>query len=806
MSFVKNLRGILLVIVFLFVSFKSVEGQHLILKNATTNQTVFNASVSFHLTGKVIFSDEKGRVEIGNISAGEVLSISHPTFDLMLLRGPITKDLVVELTERIIEIAEVVISANKWKQNKREVPNEIVSISSKEIIFKNPQTAADMIGQTGQVFIQKSQMGGGSPMIRGFAANSVLIMMDGIRINNAIYRSGNLQNVIMLDPNLLSSSEVIFGPGSSVYGSDALGGVMIFQTLKPIFTNDKVMKVHGAVMTRYATANSEKTGHLQLKIQNKRISNITGFTYSDFGDLRSGSRRPSSFPDFGKRTEYVARTNGVDHVVINDDVNIQRSSGYHQYNLMNKLSFRLTDNSELSYMIYLTSSSDVPRYDRLIQRGNTGELKYAEWYYGPQNFRLNSLNYSNYTSNVFYDGLKVIVSNQKVEESRHDRKFQSDKLRSRTETVDVYALNIDLDKTISDKSSVFYGVEYVLNKVASEAESLDIMTGEISPEATRYPDGGSEYGSLSVYGSYKTVFNEMLVMTAGLRYSNVYLKSIFADTIFRKFPYREIEIENRAMSGTFGMVIHPVPNLKWSLLFSTGFRTPNVDDMGKVFDSEPGHVVVPNEALSPEYTFNYETGLNWKIGKKMTLDGSLYYTNLNDAMVRRPFSFNGDSSILYDGVNSEVEALVNVGEAFIWGYSFGLAAKFSDRFGFKGRVSNNFGEDTIEKVPLRHTNPMFGKLSLFYEDVKLKIELYSDFQGKRDLSDFAPSELNKPHLYTEDGSLAWLTINIRSSFQFSNVFGITAGLENILDTHYRPYSSGISASGINGILSLRGTF
>ena len=102
------------------------------------------------------------------------------------------------LREKTLE--GVVISANKWEQKLNEVPNKIVKINKNDILRNNPQTSADLLGQSGNVFIQKSQLGGGSPMIRGFATNRVLLVADGVRMNNAIYRSGNLQNVISIDP------------------------------------------------------------------------------------------------------------------------------------------------------------------------------------------------------------------------------------------------------------------------------------------------------------------------------------------------------------------------------------------------------------------------------------------------------------------------------------------------------------------------------------------------------------------------------------------------------------------------------
>ena len=135
----------------------------------------------------------------------------------------------------IKQLDEVFISFNKWEQNSKEIPNMIEKVNLRDARLRNPQTTADLLGQIGSVFIQKSQLGGGSPMIRGFATNRVLMVVDGVRMNNAIYRSGNIQNIISIDPLSLDGAEVVFGPGSLIYGSDAIGGVMDFHTLEPKF-------------------------------------------------------------------------------------------------------------------------------------------------------------------------------------------------------------------------------------------------------------------------------------------------------------------------------------------------------------------------------------------------------------------------------------------------------------------------------------------------------------------------------------------------------------------------------------------
>ena len=144
-------------------------------------------------------------------------------------------------------------------------------------------------------------MGGGSPMIRGFAANRVLIVVDGIRMNNAIYRSGNLQNIISVDPNSLERAEVIFGPGSVIYGSDALGGVMSFNTLSPKLSTNQSSESFGKAYARYSSANFEKTIHGSYNFGGNKWAAVFASTYTDFDDLRMGSSGPSEYlrPEYG---------------------------------------------------------------------------------------------------------------------------------------------------------------------------------------------------------------------------------------------------------------------------------------------------------------------------------------------------------------------------------------------------------------------------------------------------------------------------------------------------------------------------
>ncbi|MEA3505064.1 MAG: TonB-dependent receptor plug domain-containing protein [Bacteroidota bacterium] len=338
-------------------------------------------------------SNHLGFFDSSIFQKNDTIILQHPSYKKEIYAvNSINKE--IALQKRSIDLEQVIVTANKWEQNIKEVPNKIATIKAQEISFKNPQTSADLIGATGKVFIQKSQLGGGSPMIRGFSANSVLLVVDGVRMNNCIFRSGNLQNIINLDPNIISNSEIIFGPGSIIYGSDALGGVMDFHTKQPAFSY-KPNHINVSAITRYSSANNEKTGHVDINYSAKKWAALTSITYSNYDDLRMGSNGNNDYT----RNNYIDRINGIDSILLNSNSDVQKYSGYNQINLMQKVKYKASEHVTFDYGFHYSNSSNIPRYDRLIQEKNN-ELKYAEWYYGPQLWIMN--NFFHFFMHVYF--------------------------------------------------------------------------------------------------------------------------------------------------------------------------------------------------------------------------------------------------------------------------------------------------------------------------------------------------------------------------------------------------------------------
>ena len=700
---------------------------------------------------------------------------------------------------------EITVSANKRPQHLNEVPNKITKITRQQIWHNNPQTSADMLAQSGTVFMQKSQLGGGSPMIRGFATNRVLLVVDGVRMNNAIYRSGNLQNVISIDALSTETAEVIFGPGSLLYGSDAIGGVMDFRTLPPQLASDSKLLIKGSALSRYATANGEKTAHVDLNVGGRKWSLLGAFTYSDFDDLRMGKRGGQ---EGYLRPEYVARIDGADVIVPNSDTRVQRFSGYNQTNVLGKLRYQPTEYVDLQYSFTHARTGNAPRYDRLIQYRN-GALRFAEWYYGPMVWNMHTVRANLSKPTALADNIVLVAAYQDYSESRVDRTRGSSTRTTQAEAVDVYSLNVDATKTLG-KGALYYGLEWVYNKVGSTGERMDISTGATTGYNSRYPDG-SAWSTAGVYGSYKINVHPKVTLSSGLRYSYNRLQATF-DPTFIAFPYKEANNTDGALTGNASAVYRPTTTWQLSANIATGYRMPNVDDIGKLFESTPGFLTVPNPGLKPEYAWNYEVGIVKNLPQKLRVELNAFYTHLEDAIVRRPFTFNGQTEVDWEGTRSKVEALQNVAKATVWGVQAGLRFYVTPSLYLQSNANWIEGKETDdvknEQVALRHAPPFYGSTHLHYNRSKWHIEAYSVYNSQISNKDLAPSEQAKGDIYAKDENglpyaPAWATFNIRASFQLTPHVMLSGGWENITNQRYRPYSSGIVAAGSNVIVALR---
>lgn len=793
---------------FVLICFTSfLQAQQIQVLEKGTNLPISGVTIYNSEKSKSVITDIDGYTTLSQFDDNETIFFQNLLYQkLKTSKAEIaSNNFIVYLTQNVEGLNEVVVSASKFEQSKRDIPQKVISFDAEKIQFSNPQTSADLLENTGNIYVQKSQLGGGSPMIRGFSTNRLLITVDGVRMNNAIFRGGNLQNVISIDPFSIQNTEVNLGAGSVVYGSDAIGGVMSFYTKKPQLSYSDSLFFKANAVARYATANSEKTGHLDLNFGLKKWAFLTSVSYTDFDDLRMGAHGPDEYI----RPEYVETINGEDLIVANDEPLVQKPTGYNQINLLQKIKFQPEDNQSFDLGLYYTETSEYSRYDRLIRyRGDN--LRSAEWNYGPQRWFMANLQYTKLSSNSsFYDKIQTNVAFQNFQESRIDRDFQSVERNTTEESVNAISFNLDLEKQLGSKTELFYGVEYVYNKINSEGNTYNIETNETANVVSRYPDG-SDWQSMAAYSSLKYKPNPKFVFQTGVRYNHIISNADFTENNqFLNLPFNESKINAGAFTGTAGISWIPNETIQWKLNASSAFRAPNMDDIGKVFDSEPGSVVVPNNNLKPEYAYGGELGLNLNFDQTFIIDLSTYYTYLDNALVRRDFNINGETEIEYNGELSNVQAIQNASKAWIYGFEAGAQLNFSEKFKLTTQYNIIGGteEDNGIEVPVRHAAPNFGNTHLVWQNDKLQLDAFAVYNNELSFNQLAPSEAEKDYIYALDAngnpySPSWYTLNLRTKYKITDAATLIASLENITDQRYKTYSSGIASAGRNLILSL----
>ena len=701
------------------------------------------------------------------------------------------------ILESGVSLGEIVL-VGRTGMSQKDVIQQVNTISRATIQTTQPQTSADALAQHSNVYIQKSQMGGGSPILRGFEANRVLLVVDGVRMNNIIYRSGHLQNAITVDNQVMDQMEVLFGPGSLMYGSDALGGVIHFRTRDPkLRLSAEQSRYSGGWMARYNTANNEKTIHSHLEVAGKRWVGLTSITLSDFDDLRTGSRRTSAYPDYGKRPFYAITIGSKDTIVINEDPNLQVGTGYDQLDLLQK--FQINAKSYLLANFQLSTSSDIPRYDQLIEPGRGDQLfRWAQWYYGPQVRGMGSLQYHSRRSRRWADRMIWTIASQRVHEDRYSRVFGDQVLESQKERVWVHSLTADIRKHITPSWQVDYGIDLQYNTLVSRALATDIDSGLESREIfARYSDGDTYSWQMAGFTMIKGIIGSHHMLTGGVRHTWNILSYQYLPSQLIEWPadfLRGLQNNNTAWTGS---IAYQYNNdlVKFGLTGATAFRAPNVDDVTKI-RVNGREVSVPNTELKPEFSKTLEVSTGLINGNKREVSITGFMTALDDAIVRSPLPFpDGRTTLINRGDTLQAIGNVNAATATIYGLS--LQGRWNYRlWKMEGGWNYTWGRQMLEGIerPLAHIPPIYGRVSLTYQPVRWSAGIHIRYNGMKPITAFGDSADN-PEFATPEGSLSWLTWNLYGSYKIQESLTMRLGLENIFDIHYRPFASGVSGPG-----------
>lgn len=775
---------------------------------------------------KYTSTNDNGFFDLKLFSVKDTLTLSIIGYDdkKITVDDIILSSSLIEMSVNEKKLSEIVLSVARTASQSKKITQKVEIINKKSIIKNSPATGAEVLLLAPSVRVQKSQGGGGSPIIRGFEANRVLLVVDGVRMNNGIFRSGHLQNAITVDPNSLERVEIIYGSSSVGYGSDALGGVVHYYTKTPKINN--AQKLTNFFSSTFNSSRQSVVHHLNSEASFNKSAILTSFTFSKFGDIIMGKNRRHGFQDWGLVNEYSSNSNNLyfESPSENKNPNIQKNSGYSQVDFLQKIIFTLPKEKQLLINLQFSNSSNIPRFDKLNEMIKN-KLRFAEWNYGPQKRLLISPQLKIFPNKRFLYKGTITAAYQWVRESRIQRRFESLDRINQDENVNIFSLNADFEMPKTKKISVVYGFELIGNKIKSSAfrEKLSVLGNRITKTEflgkfpSRYPNNGSSYYVSAVYSNLRLDLNTKSSVSLGARYTSTKIKASWVNEQFLKSRNLDLKTKNNALTGSISSSYRPNKNVKMNILLSTGFRSPNIDDIGKIRENR-GILIVPNPELKPEYVYNFEGGLTFSSEDIFSVEGRFFNSNIKNYIGRIISPFSNDVSnneiwsTIIDKEKLSTQINQNIGNARIYGVSFDGMVRFLPSLNVVGNI--NFTDSTINKQigPLPSILPLYGNVRINYNKQKFNLTLSNNFSGRKLLQNYSTGGEDKieetPIINNKNGNIIyfgspkWSIYSITAALDHNQNIRTSFSIENIFDLHYKEFASGISAPGRSIILNL----
>ena len=805
-------------------------GQKILILDGVSGFPIEGAALFNTSRTKAILSDIDGKVPLNTFSVNDSITVQFfgfETLKIKLRNQEFENGVTLVLNPKDQTLDEVILSVARNATSRKQIAEKVAIIDAKTIELQRPVTGAELVGLSPGVRIQKSQGGGGSPVIRGFEGNRILMVVDGVRMNNAIYRSGHLQNAITINPNIIERVEVVYGSSSVGYGSDALGGVIHYYTKNPLVNSEK--KRSFSFSSDFSSANNASINSFSSEVSYRKWASLTSINYSGFGDIRMGKNRTHGYEDWGLTTFYSNNSSTLfnPNQVINENPLIQKNTGYNQLDLFQKFLLQLNDKNQFTLNIQYSNSSDIPRYDKLVELRNE-KLRFAEWYYGPQKRLLIAPQLKLFPQKRFMNSGRITFAYQAIEESRNNRSFGSLIRKVQKEKVDVWSLNGDFEFNYTEQHSFSYGFETTYNRVASFAFGKELIVQQnqiigLSPASslpTRYPSEGSSYNSFAGFINWIWDFNPNLTLNFGMRFTNTFLEAKWKEYYNINALLDIVNLDASALTNTLALTYRPSEKTQWNTIISNGFRNPNIDDIGKIRESQ-GLLVVPNPFLFPEYAYNLEFGVTRYFDQPKNYFSIRSFTTLISSHIGRDnYSIFSDtstidnSSIIYNEEEVITIANRNLGNRYLYGGSIDGNFSLSKSLSINGNLSIIEAAKSSKYGPLPSISPVFGRVFIKYQKGKLFSHLSFQFSGKKNIEDYSnggedgleetPVISYNPMLFA--GTPAWNEFSWLAQYRFKENTVFRVALENIFDVHYKPFASGISAPGRNLKLGINYTF
>ena len=782
-----------LLLVTFFSSF-SLSATELVAESTLTGQ-VFDkqnnplayVQVILEATSRGDVTDESGKFQISNLPTGkykvifQLIGYETVKKSVVLANSKQILKLNIEMTPTVIQLGDVLVTASRNYESAHEVPQFVSVINPRKIRERNSRQTPELLREEPGLVVQKTNQGGGSPIMRGLKANKLLFLVDGIRLNNSTYRGGNTQYLNTVDSGTLERVEIVHGPISVLYGSDALGGAINLITKSPRLTLDGRHTFGGSASASISTADETKTSNFNIMTANSKWGLILKGSLKSFGDITRGSKGGSTLMN---RLQNDSRTNRV----LNKK---QSPNGYDSYDLSSKALIKLSDFQELTLAAQFNRQNSVPRYDVVETLGDSVRL------FDPQERDLFYLTYVNRNPSPWFNKFTTTGSLHRQFERRRRIKFGST-----NETLDQFrtltsGLQIHFNKLLGSNHQLVYGSELYFDWVATKSSSRDLTTGRENAGLPLFPDGSSflTFG-LFAQDAFHLLPKWKLIL--GGRFSSTKLRAPFEDDPNSLQNFGTIKQTNSAFTGSLGSQFAISKELSFVTNIAQGFRTPNLDDVSKLGPGKGNSFYdVPNAATKPEKTLSIDGG--FKIfSNRLRANIFGFYNSIADLLVRRPAEFNGLPFVIEEGDTLAVFHKENAGKAYTTGVAFTAEFFITSHLALRGNLSYTYGRNTSNDEPLNSIPPFGGLLGIRWRQNQYWAELNSRFaMEQKRLSFEDQADLRIP----EGGTPGWYTLNLKLGANVTKAVNLKVAVMNILDQNYREHLSGFNAPGRNFIFS-----
>ena len=642
-------------------------------------------------------------------------------------------------------LEEVVLTAQRNKQKNLFVPYSISTVSKNNLQQFGARTTPEALMGANGVFVQKTNHGGGSPFVRGLTGNQTLILVDGIRMNNSTFRYGPNQYLNTIDPYTINRVEVAKGTGSVQYGTDAIGGVVHVITKEPEFAFDKTA-FNGKLISKYLTGDMEKTIRGEAEYAGKKVAFIGGISRRSFGDLIGG-----------------------------DTTGKQKFSGYEEWSFDAKAKFLLNENIQLTVANQFLQQDNVPVYHKiLLENFAVNEMD-------PQKRLLSYVKLNSKGKTALFSETEITLSAQQSVEGRNSRKNGSTVLRKEKDIINTFGFTAGMFSQFNSFWTANSGIEIYHDKVGSTRQDINLQNGVAEDKRGLYPDD-SKYGNYSLYSLHHFTFKKWII-DAGLRFNTFSIR--ISDTTLG-----DVKISPSALVGNAAVLYKVHRNHSLFVSFSSGFRAPNVDDMGTLGIVDFRYEI-PTSNLVPEKSRHIETGYKFQ-AKKVAGTIAAYYIRLDDLITR--VKVDGQVISGYQVYKKE-----NTESAFIKGLEAEVSAMIVKGWNLSGAIAYAYGDNRSKPEPLRRIPPFNGKLISSWQNKKWFASAEMRFASKQ--SRLAQGDKDDNRI-PAGGTPGWKVFNLYAGFQLKQL-KINSGLQNILNEDYRTHGSGINGYGRSVFVSLQ---